>query len=172
MEDRYGLVPPEVRARVEAEEYNDRQAKAGVGISTALRALDPDLDLVFVRHDAAPEILPPGAVPGRWHVRNKSAFPIPTFSAVETPEGGYREPDSGILHEYAGRDMRKADVRAATFDRPHREKRDRERKKALETEQRRDELASDLKTGRRIPGDRGMHKRLWDRGGAPSTPKN
>jgi len=164
MKDTFGLVPPEIRAMVDAEDYNERQARAGRGISEALNALDPDLDLIFVRHDAAPEILPPGAVPGRWHVRNKAAQPIPTFSPIETPTGRYREPDSGILQEYARRDMRRDDVRRETYEKPHAEKAARLRKQALEAEQRKDEIRNDLKAGWRVAGDGGLTKRTWSKG--------
>lgn len=164
MKDTFGLVPPEIKRMVEAEEYNEDLARAGKGISEALTALDPDLDLVFVRHDAAPEILPPGAVPGRWHVRNKGAAELPTFTPIETPSGGYRDPDSGILHEYAARDMRKDEVRRATYGRAEREQVVRQRKQALETEQRRDEIKHDLKIGWRLPGDGGLRRRKWGRG--------
>lgn len=161
MKDTFGLVPPEIKAMVAAEEYNDRQAKAGRGISEALTALDPDLDLVFVRHDAAPDNLPPGAVPGRWHVRYKAAKPLPLFAAVTTPDGGYREPDSGILAEVANRDMHKRDVREKVFGTHERHKKQDKHAKDLETEQRRDEMVTDLKAGWRVAGTGGLRKRKW-----------
>src|SRR5436305_14999806 len=99
MRDTFQLVPPEIRAMVEAEEWRDRQAKAGRAIGEALTALHPDLSLVFVRHDAVPDALPPGAVPGRWHVRKKGL--IPFFAPITTPDGGHREPDSRIVIETA-----------------------------------------------------------------------
>lgn len=164
MKDTFGLVPPEIKKMVEAEEYNDRQARAGRGISEALSALDPDLDLVFVRHDAAPEHLPPGAVAGRWHVRYKAAKPLPLLAAITTPSGAYREPDSGILYEFAKRDMRKREVRERIFGKPEREKAKDRKAKDLETEQRRYEMAEDLRAGWRVAGTGGLRRKAWGRG--------
>lgn len=164
MKDVFGLVPPQIKQMVEAEDYNDRQAKAGRAISEALTALNPYLDLIFVRHDAAPEMIPPGAVAGRWHVRNKAAQPIPTFSPIETPSGAYREPDSGILAEYSARDMTKPGAMQALMERPMREKAKNEKAKALENEQRRDEIKEDLRAGWRVAGDGGLRRRTWGRG--------
>lgn len=144
--------PPELRRVVEAEQYKDPAAKADPGIRSALRAIDPDLDLLRVRLDIAPEVLPPGAVPGLWHVRNRGAKPLPTFTPIETPGGGYREPDSGVLRELTRRDMRKRGVRRMTLERSERQKKQAEHAKNLENEQRRDELRADLKAGWRVKG--------------------
>lgn len=144
--------PPELRRVVEAEQYRDGSAKVDPGIRSALRAIDPELDLLRIRLDIAPELIPPGAVPGRWHVRNKGAKPLPTFTPIETPDGGYREPDSGVLRELALRDMRKREVRRMTFERSERQRRKDKRAKDLQTEQRKDELRADLKAGWRVPG--------------------
>lgn len=160
MKDLFGLVPPEIKARIHREEYVEQQASAGRSISEALTALDPYLDLVFIRHGAAPEILPPGAVAGRWHVRNKRG-PIPSFSPITDPKGGYREPTPRILEELAERDMGRREVRDAVYQRPHRERLKEQHAKALEDEQRRDELVADLKTGWRVAGDGGLRKRKW-----------
>jgi hypothetical protein len=157
-------VPPEIKLTIEAEQYADRQAKADRSIRRALHALDPDLDLLRVRPDIAPEIVPPGAIPGRWHVRNKAAKPIPTFAPIETPDGGFREPDSGILREMARRDMRKREVRRALYERQEREEARSKQAKDLETEQRRDEMAEDLRAGWRVAGTGGLRQRAWGRG--------
>lgn len=144
--------PPELRRVVEAEQYKDGSAKVDAGIRSALRAIDPDLDLLRVRLDIAPEVIPPGAVPGRWHVRNSGAKPLPTFTPIETPDGGYREPDSGVIRELMRRDMRKRTVRRQTYERSERQRRHDARAKELQTEQRRDELKADLKAGWRVKG--------------------
>lgn len=150
MKDTFGLVPPAIKRMLEAEDYTDRQAKAGAAISRALEAIHPDLSLVFVRHDAAPEVLPPGTVPGRWHVRRSG--PVPFYMPITTPDGGYREPDSGILQEVADRDMRRDEVARRVFGRPEREAAERARAKALYDEQKKDEMVSDLKAGWRVKG--------------------
>jgi hypothetical protein len=152
MKDTFGLVPPEIQRMLEAEDFRDRQVKAGRAISEALTALHPGLDLVFVRHDATPGVVPPGAVPGRWHVRNKEAQPIPTFTPITAPDGGYREPDSGILQELADRDMRRPEVAREIYERPQREKEKRQKAKALEGEQHCYDMAEDLRAGWRVKG--------------------
>jgi hypothetical protein len=110
------------------------------------------LDLVFIRHDAHPDKIPPGSMAGRWHVRNKEARPVPTFTPICAPGGGYREPDSGILQELADRDMRRPEVSERAFTRHGRERQERERAKALEREQRRYDMVTDLKAGKRVSG--------------------
>lgn len=145
MRDVFGLIPPEIRARIEAEEYRDRQAKAGRAISEALTALHPDLELVFVRHDAAPERLPSSAaVPGRWHVHRKGTT---FFAPITTPDGGYRDPDSGILAELAQRDLRKPGALEKVLGQV-----DYSSQKKLESEQRQDEMVSDFKAAKRVKG--------------------
>jgi hypothetical protein len=157
VEDTFALVPPEIRAMVEAEEWRDRQKKAGRAVSEALTALHPDLKLVFVRHDAAPEILPPGAVAGRWHVRKEG--PIPFFAPITTPDGGYREPDARVVMEMAERDMRRPEVAERVFKRHEHEAQERRKAQALRKEQEGDELRAGLKAGWRVPG------RIYDNDG-------
>lgn len=144
--------PPELRRVVEAEQYKDGAAKVDPGIRSALRTIDPELDLLRVRLDIAPEVIPPGAVPGRWHVRNNGAKPLPTFTPIETPDGGYREPDSGVIRELRRRDMRNREVRRMTYERDERQRKQDKHDKDLKNEQRRDELAADLKAGWRVMG--------------------
>lgn len=150
MRDTFELVPPEIRAMVEAEEWRDRQVKAGRAVAQALQAFDPDLSLVFVRHDASPEILPPGTVAGRWHVRRNG--PIPFFVPITTPDGGYREPDSRVVMEMAERDMYRPDVADRVFRQHEVKAKAREKERALRKEQQRDVLKEDLRAGRRVKG--------------------
>lgn len=157
MRDQFSLVPPEIRAMVEAEEWRDRQVKAGRAVSEALTALHPDLKLVFVRHDIHPGDLPPGAVAGRWHVRKEG--PVPFFAPISTPDGGYREPDARVVMEMAERDMRRPGVAERIFTRGEREAAQRRKDRALRKEQERDVLKEDLKAGWRVPG------RIYDNDG-------
>src|SRR4051812_13774056 len=98
--DRYGLIPPEIRARMEQEEFVDRQAFQGKALSQALRGFDPDLDVVWIKTDIPQVELPGGAIPGRWHVRNSRPrrFGHPAeYVPIVHPDGSYREPDFGVL---------------------------------------------------------------------------
>jgi hypothetical protein len=80
--------------------------------------------------------------------------------AIETPDGKYLEPHSGILHELQKRDLwkhgtPKNDAKPAAL---------KEAARALKDEQRVDELAADLRAGNRVAGDGGITKRAWGRG--------
>jgi hypothetical protein len=43
--------------------------------------------------------------PGRWHVKKQNEGVPDSYMPITTPDGGYREPDSGVLNEMADRDM-------------------------------------------------------------------
>lgn len=145
MRDVLGLVPPEIRARIAREEYVDRQAGAGRALKAALRSMDPLLGLVFVK-PVAEEMLPPGAIPGRWHVKRDNPPPaVPTYIPITTPDGGYREPSERILMELADRDLTNPKVLERILD----QGRD-QRQKELEKEQRLDEIRADFKTAKRL----------------------
>lgn len=159
MRDTYGLIPPDIRAKIEREEFVEHQYGSGRGLDAALRALDPDLSLVFIR-DLLPEHLPDGAIGGRWHVRRRNQGIPPSFFPITAPDGGYREPDSGVLSELASRDLWRKGAMADVLDRTT----NRRKPNALADEQRRDQLAEDLRAGKRVAGEGGLRKRKWGRG--------
>ena len=159
MEDRYGLVPATIKANHEREEMVDRQMQAAFALYHALRAIDERLDLEFITERADPEW---GVIPGRWHVVRRNPPPAPdSYIPITTEDGGYREPDSGVLLEMQRRDLWRHGIPT------HEEKAAarREYERTVDDEARVDELAHDLRAGARLPGDGGLSKRLWGKGG-------
>ena len=162
MEDRYGLVPPHIRANHEREEMVDQQMAKAVSLYHALQAIDRRLDLVFISDRADPEY---GVRPGRWHVVRKNDGAPDSYMPIETPEGSYMEPHSGVLRDLAQRDTWKHGIptheaKAAAL---------REYERSADDEARVDELAHDLRAGARLPGDGGLYARKWGRGGKKPT---
>lgn len=161
MQEALETAPLPLRVIVEGEQWRDRLAKTDPGLSVALRSVKPHMDFVKVRGDVSEEILPPNAVPGRWHVRDKSAKPLPAFFPIQGEGGHYREPDSGVLTELWRMDMRKRDVARRVFESSQRDIAKRKRAAALQSEQRKDEMTTDLRAGWRVSGSGGLNKRLW-----------
>lgn len=92
------LVDHEVHRRMEAAERFDVE----------LRRIDPYLRLRYIRKPPgwpddveSPE---PGIVLDRWHVIRYNPDAPPTFMAITTPDGGYRDPDSGVLEDLSRAD--------------------------------------------------------------------
>ena len=158
MQDRYGLVPATIKANYEREEMVDRHVNAAIALHRALVALDDRLDVVFIPDRADPEY---GVVPGRWHVVRKNPPPAPdSYMAITTADGGYREPDSGVLTELQRRDLWKHGL-PDLHEKPAAL---REYERSVDDEARVDELASDLRAGARLPGDKGLTGKWWGKG--------
>lgn len=102
-----------------------------------------------------------GTVSGRWHVERKNPGVLPSYFPITTPDGGYREPDFGVYEEIKRRDMWTADGLVKALARRDKENARREKDKALKSEQRKDEIAADLRAGWRVAGDGGIAARKW-----------
>lgn len=152
MDDRLGIVPPEIRRMIEADEYVDRSKLRIRGVAEALRALKPSLELVFCRPDVDPEQIPYDCTPGFWHVRDNAAEPVAKHYPITGAKGEYREPDSAIVSELAAQDMRRPDVAERVFGRARREAERRRRAADLKKEQWHDEMVADVKAGLRVNG--------------------
>ena len=163
MQDKFGLVPPEIRAQLEQEEFVGRQAYQGKALDKALRSFDRDLSLVWIKSGIPPDELPGGAIPGRWHVQNNrpKRFGVPAvYDPIVHPDGSYREPDFGVLRDYQERGSRSLEELIAKANAPSKK----QREKPLKDEQRYDELKADFKTAKRVAGEGGLTKRKWARG--------
>lgn len=147
MRDTFDLIPPEIRAMIEQEEFVDRQVESARGIDQALKAINPNLSLVFVKAGVPAAHAPPGAVPGRWHVRWPGRDGFPSYLPITGPNGEYQEPDVRILPAIVERDLTRPGALDRAIRRP-----DNRKRRELEAEQRRDELALDLRVGARVPG--------------------
>jgi hypothetical protein len=167
MRDPFGLVPPEIRAMAENDEVIERETRekgVAIFIDKALKEHDPHLSLVKVKDGVDEWDLPPGCIPGRWHVRRLNPGFIPTFWPIVGPNGEYREPTHTILEEMRARDLHREDTMRALRERQSREGAAKQRGDDLRAEQRRDELAADLRAGKRLAGDGGLTKGKWGRG--------
>lgn len=160
MRDTFGLVPPALKAQIDNEEAVDRQIGTARWLDGELKASDPYLGLVFIRPGVPEPELPLGAKAGRWHVERKNPGFVSSYYPITGPNGEFREPHGGILEELAGRDL----WRRGTMEDTLRRTTNRREKDALADEQRRDQVAEDLRAGKRVAGEGGLTKRKWGRG--------
>lgn len=152
---------------MEREEAVDRHLAAAQSLASVLHRLDPRLEL-WKASDRLPAPLY-GAKPGFWHVVRRNDPPAPDSYIVITDaglgkmEGGFREPDSGVIHELQRMDSWASHWKLPTDDYDAVEaelQRERDRK----ADQRAEEFVANVKTGLRLPGDGGFNKRLWGKG--------
>lgn len=162
MTDPFGLLPASVRANVEREEMVDNHIRKAQAIATALHDLDPNLELCFFGDRAEARY---GIVPGRWHVRRTNKDTSDSYFPITTPDGGFREPDFGILEELRRRDLWRKGAMEATDPYAIRERERSERIRANEAERRKEEVAFNTRAAHRVAGEGGMKKRLWGKGG-------
>jgi hypothetical protein len=140
---------PEQLAR---EQHVEDQIAGATFWNRIVRSVDPALSVVFVRGTASAKSV--GLEPGRWHVRRKNRGLPDSYMPITTPDGGYREPDQGMLDDLSRRDMWRtpgvgSDQLAETARRRRREEKDAE----LRREQQRDMAAEDFRAARRTIGD-------------------
>jgi len=160
MRDPYGLVPPHIKANYEADEMADRAISHATSLFKELRSFDNEIvDVRFYTERAQPIH---GIKPGRWHVVRRNAPPAPdSYFPIETPAGGYREPDSGVLDELRARDLRNRTV----WERIEQEHRDKKPSALQEPDYTDDgsaeEIAHDVRAASRVAGEGGMHARKW-----------
>jgi hypothetical protein len=102
MEDLFGLVPPHIKANAEREQMIDQHLEAASQLTRALKAFDPQLEVVWVGERAPVNY---GWIPGRWHVRRVNVGTSDTYMPITKPDGSYMEPHSGVVEEVKKRDM-------------------------------------------------------------------
>lgn len=154
MYDRYGLLPPVIRHDYERAEMIDRQIGAAVALCAALKDLDENLDVQFITNRADANY---GIKPGRWHVVRSNPDPAPdTYIPITTPDGGYREPDFGVVEEMRQRDLWRTG-KMEEFTAPTKPA----ESKAPSREETLDALVEDSRAAMRVAGDGGMEKRKW-----------
>lgn len=141
----------------------ERSLHRGIALSKQLdrelKSLDPYLDCVYIG-DRAPEY--PGLVPGRWHVRRRNPDAMDWYLPITGQNGEYVEPGMWLVEEMKKRDLWNA---GTIKDFMHRQRRAvelrKEKDKALEAEQRRDDMAATYRAARRVAGEGGMTRRRW-----------
>lgn len=159
MRDPMGLVPPQIKAEYEREEFVEHAARSGRALDNALKQMDPALSVVFVRHGVPEDDLPGGVIAGRWHVRRDNPPPaVPSYIPITQPDGSYRDPDFGVLHELAERDLWRDGGLHKALAKP-----DRSKARELAQEQRQDVMREDFRAAKRVAGDGGLTKVKWGR---------
>lgn len=149
------------------EQAVDRHLEAAGRLASALHDLDPRLEL-WKASDRLPGPIH-GAKPGFWHVVRRNDPPTPDSYMVITDrglgvmDGGFREPDSGVIELLRQGDMHRRGYALPSDDydvveAAAQKERDRQ------TEQRGDEVRSDFAAAKRVAGDGGLEKRLWGKG--------
>lgn len=158
--DPYGLLLPATRMNMECEAMAERVKGFGP-LLDALQKFDPEIvDLKFFGPRAAER---DGIKPGHWHVHRRNTPPAPdSFIPIETPDGGYREPDFGIIEELRRRDLRNPEVWRESVKRRDALAEAHKNPKGMDVAE--DEMVSDLRAAWRVAGDGGLKKRLWGRG--------
>lgn len=161
MIDKFGLLDPVTRAKIEQREMVDTQTHNAAHVAKGLHDLDPRLKLVFFGDNSEPRY---DVVPGRWHVylENDPGKPD-AYYPIQTDDGSYREPDWGVVEAMKMADMWSGDYELPSDDYDaHQE--GLQQKQALKSEQRKDEVAANYAAAKRVAGDGGLTKRRWGRG--------
>lgn len=139
----------------------DNQMHRAQALATALRDLDPNLELVFFGERAEAIY---GIVPGRWHVKRTNPGAPDSYMPIQGRDGEYREPDFGVIDQ-----LNQADLwRRGAMDRydldGSREKEAAEARIRAEAEARAEEVAHNARAALRVAGDGGMTSRKWGKG--------
>lgn len=151
MRDTFGLIPPDIRARLAREEMIERCLGKKNALNEELRRQfgdHVDCVLIGVPHD--PSDLPESAIAGRWHVRVDKGPPfMPQYIPIVTEDGGYREPNFDIIPRLAERDLRRPGVMQAMIDRTRNDSPHKAAERALKKEQRIDVAKEDFRAAKR-----------------------
>lgn len=148
----YGVEEQLVRERQAADAelallaQTSEQLRHAREFNKELRAIDPYLELVFIKGNGrTPQEAPDGVVWDRWHVIRHNPGAPDTPMAITTPDGGPREPDSGVLRELREGDMYNATARARVIRRRAKRAEDKQRAKDARREEDREEVAWRIK---------------------------
>jgi hypothetical protein len=96
------LVPGWVARNLRVEQMLSSASDSNIAYwNRRLQEIDPALALAFAGENACG----PGLVPGRWHVRRRNPMGPDTYWPIQTPDGEFREMDSGVLAEFVAADL-------------------------------------------------------------------
>jgi hypothetical protein len=167
MDDPFGIVPADIKARYEQAEWVERSVTAGRALERELKStFGPEMEVVFVKDH--PD-LPESCEPWRWHVRRNNAPPaVATYLPIMSEGGGYRDPDAGVIAELAEIDLRRPGVREKLMERTRTDSPHKRAEKDLRKEQRRDVMAMDYRAARRVRGEGGLKKSFAGKRGEAS----
>jgi hypothetical protein len=160
MQDPFGIVPADIKAKYEQAEWVDRSVGAGRALERELKStFGPEMEVVLVKPTIDPEHAPANVIPGRWHVRRNNAPPaLATYIPITTPDGGYRDPDAGVIAELAQVDLRRPGVKEKLIARGRTDSPHKQGERELHKEQRVDQMKEDFRAGKRVRGEGGLKK--------------
>lgn len=163
MEDRLGIIPPDIRARYEREEMIERCLGKKASLNHALQSeFGEHVDCVLIgpiRSREQREGIPDSVIPERWHIRVDRGAPYkPQFIPITTESGGYREPGPDVLQMLAERDLRRPGVKEALIAKTRTDSPHKAAERALRKEQRIDVLKEDFRAAKRVRSDGGLKK--------------
>lgn len=130
------------RQRLEALAESSKHNHEWKRWNVLLRDIDPRLSYVFMPALDQP---PVGATALRWHVVRVNETGLDTYWPLLADDGGYREITDRDFEDFKGRDLWNPAVRREVEVRQRRRREASERAKDLRREQRRFELASNVR---------------------------
>lgn len=151
------LVPASVAAEqinAELERQADEHMAEAAHWTEELRRIDRSLGLVWVPPSAEdPELLP-----ARWHIRKRIPGSVDAYIPLVGPENSYRPPGAWMLDWLTANDLWNPSVHRDKQEAKEKLREARRRAKALEGEQRRDEMELAARAALRLRDDRGLTK--------------
>src|SRR5882672_7769611 len=162
MDDPFGLIPPDIRAKYEKAEWVEKASTAGRALEKELKSIyGREMEVVIVGQRVKPgeNGVPETVVPGCWHVRRNNPPPaLPTYMAILNEDGGYREPDARVIAELEARNLRNPKVMQETLSKTRTDQPHLKPARDLYKEQRHDQLNEDFRAARRVRGEGGLKK--------------
>lgn len=154
------LVPTSIAAEAENAARN-QAAEAAIADAERwteeLKRIDYHLSVVWIGEQTPKGY--DGLVPGRWHIKKAIPGASDEYFALVGPAGEYREPGGWMLDLLNENDMWNPRVHRNRKEAREKLRDAKKRAIALETEQRRDEMALGARAAMRMRGDSGMHQR-------------
>lgn len=139
-------------------------------LQAELQKLDSLLEVDFV--DPAAASLPPserglGVIPGRWHVIRRNPKGVDAWFPICGPAKEYRDPELAVVDEMKKADLWRPGALAELRKNQEQQLAAKDRKTALEDEQRRDEARLAFRSAKRMNGDGGLYRRFDKKGRPP-----
>lgn len=101
-------IPPSAAHDIWMERWEEKR-KDFAQVERQLQELDPLLEITYFGERIPTDQLPPGAMPGRWHVKRNNVGTPNTYTPIVNQNGEYTEPDSGLVEGLRKTDLWKRD---------------------------------------------------------------
>lgn len=156
------LLPANVVREIQKREWAERRAELRAALAALFDFEDPvcaewnpllgDLDARLRLGRARPLAYEPGlgVIPGFYHwVRDNETAP-PTVTPITSPDGAFREPDSGVLGDLRSQDLHDPTVFLALLAGRRAKEQAAEREREAERAERRQEITDRYLAGTRV----------------------